>query len=150
MTQRLKIGKLLAESVPVALEAEGAQTLNLKLAWTMRGVILTETKARELGLRYNILQRPDEFWKSMDATTLAIAVWAMASQEQPETTTDDGFDLIASYLTVDNMVVAALALKAAYLKSLSEKMRKELEEGIKAAAEEDKAPENPTPAPATA
>lgn len=151
-----KIAKLLAPSVPLKLVVEDADkngTLELKLAWTMRGVILIESKLRSLGIAANVLQNPEEFWTEINCTSLAVAVWALAHQEHADLRDEEGFDVIASYITPENYATCAVALKAAFWESLSKKRRDEIEAAIAAAAEAaakgapDK-PANPTPAPA--
>lgn len=129
-----KLTKLLAPSVPVVFEAEGAEALKLKLSWTMKAVMTIERKLRELGDDVNVLQL-GQFWNGMDASRLAVSIWACAMQDQPQYADAEGLEIIASYITPENYPVANLALKEAFLESLSEKRRAE----IRAAEEEAEA-----------
>lgn len=135
----------------LSLTVEGDHKLDLRLAWTTRAVILIENRLRQEGRPLNALQNPSVFWTEMDCTTLAVAVWACALQEQPEYGEEDGFDTITSYMTPDNFSVAVKALKDCFLESLSKERRDEIkkaEEEASNKANEDAA--DPTKAPATA
>jgi len=152
--QKTKLAKLLAPTVPLKLEVDADKNgvLELKLAWTMRAVILIEAKLRELGLAVNVIQNPASFWTDLNATTLAVAVWALSHQEHADLRDEEGFDYVISYLVPENWLLAADGIKNAFWESLSQKRRDEIEAGIRAAAEAVKAgaeaPANPTPAPA--
>lgn len=149
--QKQKVAALLAPTVPLKLEVEADKNgvLELELAWTMRAVILIETKLRALGVKVNVLQNPEAFWTDMDCTALAVAVWALAHQSHPDLRDEAGFDSIVSYITPENYAVATIALKEAFLESLSKKRRDEVEAAVQAAVEAGtKPPANPTPAPA--
>lgn len=147
------IGALLVTTVPLKLAVnEGEATeikLDLKLAWTMKAVMLMEAKCREFGVYgVNILQDPSGFWNRMDCTVLAIAVWSLSQQEHWKQYGEGrGFDTIASFLVAENYLAATKAVKAAYVASLSDKRRKELEEAEAKEAAGKTAPSNPTPAP---
>lgn len=143
-----KVAKLLAPSVPLALEVEGDPSpirLELRLAWTMRAAITIESSLKAHGAEVNILQSPGEFWKSLDCTRLAIGIWACASQDQPQYADEEGLEVIESFLTLDNYEAACAALKSAFLESLSKKRRDEI---LKAEAEGSKPAADPQPAPA--
>src|SRR5260370_14288727 len=153
--QKQKVAKLLAPTVPLKLEVEADKdgVLELKLAWSMRAVILIESKLRELGNAVNVLQNPERFWKEINCTSLTVATWALAHQEHADLRDEDGFDVIASYITPENYATCALALKAAFWESLSKKRRDEIEAAVAEAerqqAQGKKPPqENPTPTPA--
>jgi hypothetical protein len=147
--QRQKVTKLLAESVHLILSVdEGAHKLELELAWTMRAVILIESKLREYGITgINVLQQPKKFWDSMDCTMLTIAIWALSYQVHSEYRDDEGFDIIASYITPENLAVASDAVNRAFMASLSDKRRKEIQEASQ--GETEKTGE-PTPDPTLA
>jgi hypothetical protein len=137
--QKQKLTKLIAPSVPLILEVEGPnQTtlkLELELSWTMSGVIILESKLRELGIKVNVLRGAADFWDKMDSATLCTAVWAFAQSRDKTYADEAGFDTIASYITPENFVVATAGLQEAFMQSLSEKRRKEIEDAIKAAQE---------------
>lgn len=152
---RQKVAKILAPTVPLILEVDdGEHKLELKLAWTMRGVILLEGRLRSLGKDINVLQNPSEFWTTMDCTMLATAVWAMSQQENPEYADEPGFEVLLSFMVTENLGAASHALKEAFLESLSKKRRDEIRA---AEAEADRllalgqpkesVPVPPTPAP---
>ncbi len=153
----MKIAKLLASTVPVVLEVEGVQQkLELRLAWTMRAVILIESKLREHGVKINALQNPSLFWTELDCTKLAVGIWATSLQDQPQYGDEDGFETIASYIVPQNYGAASTALKECFVESLSKERQDEVR---KAEAEVEKllragesAPaaesQDPTPAPA--
>ena len=146
-----KVSRLLAPTVPLVLEVDdGAHKLELRLAWTMRGVILTELKLRELGIYVNVIQNPGLFWRDLDSAKLTAAVWGMSSQEHPEYQDDEGFETITSFLITENYEVAAERLKDAFLESLSPKRREEIREAEKQAVSSPTPPtpsSDPTPAP---
>jgi len=149
MAKQPKLTKLLAPTVPLTLSVDdGAHKLELNLAWTMRGVILLESKLRNLGVDLNVLQNPSEFWSTLDCTKLALGVWCMSQQDHPEYADEEGFEIITSFLVVDNYGDAATALKSAFLESLSKSRREEIKKAEEAAAKNgEAAKENPTPAP---
>jgi len=151
MSKRPKVAKLLAPTTPLVLEVEGGHRLEIDLAWTMRAVILIESRLRLQGIEINALQNPSSFWTNLDCTMLAIGLWACAIQEQPEYADEDGFEVISSFIVTDNYAAAATALKSAFLESLSKERRDE----IKAAEEKElnapkPAGESPTPDPTPA
>lgn len=128
-----KVSRLLAPTVPLVLTVDdGApgKKLELRLAWTMKGVILTEAKLREVGININIIQNPGVFWKNLDSALITAAVWGMASQEHPEYHDDEGegFETIASFLITENCGKASDQLKEAFLESLSPARREEIRE----------------------
>jgi hypothetical protein len=124
---RSSIAKLIAPSVELVLEAEGvSEKLVLKLAWTMRSVMVIETQLRQLGIDQNILQDPSSFWKNLDCCALAIAVWACSWQEHPDLRGEDGLDIITSYLITENWGKASQALKDCFLESLSKERRDDI------------------------
>lgn len=137
-----KVSRLLAPSVPLILEVDdGApgKRLELRLAWTMKGVILTEAKLREVGIyNINIIQNPGTFWTDINSASLAAAVWGMSSQEHPEYQDEEGFEIISSFLIQENCGIASEKLKEAFLESLSPKRREEIREAERRAIEEAK------------
>lgn len=145
MAKQQKVTKILAPAIPLVLKVEDFK-LELKLSWTMGAVILIESGLRKYGKEINVLQHPEKFWTELDCTMLAIAVWALAQQTSLEYADDDGFDVIASYLTVDNYEVASLAINEAFMESLSDERRAAIKKAM-AAGEKDVANANPTLAP---
>lgn len=146
MSVRLpKVAKLLVGSVPLVLEVDGgAHKLPLKLAWSMKAVLLMEARLRQSGINVNVIQDLRSFWRNIDSSKLTAAVWATSLQENPEFGDDEGFDVISSFITQDNAGVAIDALWNAFLESLSPERR----DALKKAAEEDaKAGTDPTTAP---
>lgn len=140
MAKREKVTKLLAESVPLKLEVEGGvPPLELRLAWTMWAAMTIESRLRSEGVRINILQDLKSFWSEMDCNRLAVGIWSCSQQDNPEYANEEGFEIISSYLTPDNYSVAMLALKEAFLQSLSETRRK--------AIHDIESKSDPTPAP---
>jgi len=126
-----KLTKLLAPTVPLVLEVEAdnperPHRLELDLAWTMRAVIIMESKLRQMGVELNVLQNPGIFWTGIDFTRLALGIWACSQQEQPEYADEEGFDIITSFMTMDNYAAAVKALKDAFLESLTKERREEL------------------------
>ena len=146
MANSPKVAKLLVSSVPLTLEVDGgALKLPLKLSWNMRTIMQVERKLRDLGDPVNILQALGAFFRDLDATRLAVGVWAAAQQDSPEYVGDEGLEIISSFLTPDNYGVAVVALKDAFLESLS----KERRDAIKKAEKEElegAEPKDPTPA----
>lgn len=129
------IAKLLAPKVPLVLivkDEAREHKLELQLMWNMRAVTLMETRSRELGSQLNILKFPVSFWTQMDCTTLAVAIWACAQQADKEYASEDGFDVIASYLVSDNYPTAIAALRNAYIESLSPERQKKIRDAEKA------------------
>jgi hypothetical protein len=135
MSKQLKVAKLLAPTVPLILEVEDHK-LELKLAWTMRAVMLLESRLRAIGQPVNVLQNPSQFWTELNVTSLVTAVWALSLQEQPEYGDDSGFETITSFLVTDNLGTAASAIKEAFLESLSEERRTAIREAEKIAKEQ--------------
>lgn len=136
-----KITKLLAPTVPLELGIEGSDIppLKLRLAWTMKAAVLIESKLRSMNFKTNVISNVNSFWMDLDATRLAVGVWASAQQEQPQYADDDGFDLILSYLTPDNYNTALAALNDAFIESLSPDRRAAVRKSIAEAEEAEKA-----------
>lgn len=157
MANQQRAARLLAPTVPLVLKVDAGEPeekkLELKLAWTMLGVIQLEARLRALGVNINVIGNASEFWKNLDGTRLAFTVWSMSQQEHPEYVDDDGFDVIASYLVPENYVTAMMALKECFVESLSKKQRDELRaaeaDAERLATERNVAgvDKNPTPAP---
>ena len=146
MANSPKVAKLLVSSVPLTLEVEGvAVKLPLKLSWNMRAILTIEHKLRELGDPINILQALGSFFRDLDATRLVVGVWAAAQQDSPEYAGDEGLEVIQSYLTPDNYGVAVVALKDAFLESLSKERRDAIRKAEKEELEGAE-PKDPTPA----
>lgn len=144
-----KITRLLVSSVPLSLEVEGVPKLELKLAWTMKSVIMIEGGLREAGIKLNVLQNPTYFWRDLDCTSLALALWACSSQEHPELMNLKGRDMIESYLTLDNYDAAVRGVRDAFFESLSSERRDRIKKAEAESTEEDKPPApDPTLAPA--
>ena len=139
-----RVAKLLVSTALLTLEPEGAPKLDLELAWNMRAVITIETYLRtRFGQEINILQNPGSFWSDMDCTKLALGVWACSMQKQPQYETEEGFEIIQSYLTPDNYPDAMDALRKSYLESLSTKKRNEVVAAIEEAKRKVLAGEKP-------
>lgn len=152
MAKQQKVAKLLAPTIPLVLEVEGdVPKLELSLSWTMGGVILLESRLRRLGDEVNVLQEPASFWTEMDCTRLVTAVWAMSQQATQDYADEAGFDVIASYIITENLAAASMALKKAFIESLSKKRRDEIEVAEKEALELLKkgAPAESVPVPPT-
>ena len=149
MPRPAKVAKLLVSSVPLILEVDGGEhKLPLRLAWSMKAVLLMEERLRRSGVVVNVLQDLRSFWRSIDSAKLTAGVWATCLQENPEFSDDEGFDVVASFINQDNAGVATNALWESFLESLSPERR----DAIRRAAEEDaasgEAVSDPTPAPA--
>jgi hypothetical protein len=134
-----KVTKLLAQSVPLKLEVEGVTPLEIKLAWNMYAAMTIESRLGEMGVRINILQDLKSYWTEMDCNRLAVGIWSCSQQDNPEYANEEGFEIISSYLTPDNYAAGMLALKEAFLQSLSETRR--------AAIRDLENKPDPTPAP---
>jgi hypothetical protein len=142
--------KLLVETVPLVLEVDGGNfKLELKLAWSFRAQMLIETRLREYGVRVNFVQHAQEFWVNIDSVCLAVALWATSVQAHgDEFSSEAGFERLVSYITPDNFTPAVVALKEAYLQSLSEATRERIRKTE--AGEEIEAPADPMAAPVQA
>ena len=155
MAKQQKVTKLLAPVVPLKLSVEGIEnSLEIELAWTMKGVLILEKELRQQqSININILQTPSEFWSEMSCATLGLGIWAMSQQSSQEYADAQGLEIILSYLTPDNYVQAMNALKECYIESLSKEKREAIRRAEKEAAEalaaEPKSEtQDPTPAPA--
>lgn len=137
------VAKLHVQSVPLTLQIDNSPKLELSLSWNMHAVMLMETRLRSYGIIVNLMRDSGRFWNEMNATTLAVAIWATAQQNDQDFADDEGLDVVASYLAIDTYAPAVTALRKAYLESLSEKTRAEIEAALKK-AEEATAAANPT------
>ena len=90
-----------------------------------------------------LAQGPLEIWAGMDARRLSALLWAAALAHNPEYDSDEGLEVIRSYVTDENAKQVYEALWDAHLASLSPERRKLMSE-IRAKGKETLADEDPT------
>lgn len=137
------IYKRIAPSAPLSLQFEDGESrkvLNFQLAFDFNAFARIEEKTGLNALNQHI-------FKNLNATNLVVLFWAALALYQPEYVGEEGLEAVGTYITEENQLDIAKALKTAFLNSLSPKKREAILAAEKAIEEAQKnnegAPENP-------
>src|SRR5437899_3320425 len=124
MGSKSAIYRRLAPSVPLSLtfkDETGSKTLNFRLAFDFNAAAAIEEKTGKNILRGELLD-------SMNARDLSVAFWAMLLMNHPEFDSDEGLIAARTYMTISNANDVAVAVKNAFITSLSEETQKAIKE----------------------
>lgn len=121
----------IAPSVPLSLslvDDNGARQLDFKLAFDFNSFSMVEDK---IGI--NMLQSASDFFDSLSADKLRVALWAALQIHNEGYEGDEGLEIVGSYLSYTNAVVVAAALRAAFVAGLGPEVQKAIKDAEEAA-----------------
>jgi hypothetical protein len=145
--KRPVLRRSITPSIPLKLDlhdAEGDFAAELQLRLDNSAMVRFEEKS---GVN-TLAQGPLEIWAGMDARRLSALLWAAVLAHNPEYDSDEGLEVIRSYVTDENAKQVYEALWEAHLASLSPERRKLMSEirakGKETLEEDEDSPRDPS------